>query len=181
MQLLLDHLKIPRLHDNPILIIGNSANALFKELNLNEFKETQFIFIQFSDDYPYHQSDFKDHPNKVNLDLNFLKDGEYNKERLAVQIQRFFETNNSIWSLAKINVVLSLDELISQAFIDVLITAQQNQCVDINLYVRKPLLAFQNVLLEIENYLQKCLTHFKSVTQITFGEAAELYSIVKTK
>lgn len=181
MQLLLDHLKIPRFHDNPILIIGNSANAVFKELNLNEFKKNQFIFIQFSDDYPNHQSDFADHPNNVNLELNFLKDSEYNKEGLTVQVQRFFETNDSIWSLTKINVVLSMEELICQAFIDALITAQQNHPIDINLYIRKPQLGFQNVLFEVENYLQKCLNHFKSVTQFTFGEATELYSIVQTK
>lgn len=181
MQLLLDYFKIPRLHENPILIIGNSSNALFKELNLNKFKDNQLILIQFSDDNLNHDIDFEGHQNKVNINLNFLKDGEYNKERLAIQIQRFFEANKGIWSLAKINVILSLDELISQTFIEALLVAQQNQSVEINLYVRKPLLGFQNILAEVETYFQKCYSHFKNVFQISFGNTAELYSIAKTK
>ena len=79
MQLLLDYFKIPRLHKNPILIIGNSTSALFKELDLNKFEDNQLIFIQFSDDNLDHESDIQGHQNKVNIDLNFFKDGEYNK------------------------------------------------------------------------------------------------------
>jgi hypothetical protein len=181
MQLLLDYFKIPRLHKNPILIIGNSTSALFKELDLNKFEDNQLILIQFSDDNLDHESDIQGHQNKVNIDLNFFKDGEYNKERLAFQIQRFFEVNKEIWALAKINIVISLDELIGQEFIEALLVAQQNQNVEINLYVRKPLLGFQNILAEVETYFQKCYSHFKNVVQISFGNTTELYSIVKTK
>jgi hypothetical protein len=180
MQLLLDYLKIHELSNNPIFIVGNSAKSLFNDLNMDKFKNNQLIFIQHLDQNPINESYFTnyDHQNYLNIDLNFIYDCEYSQESLTIQIQRFFETNKHFGTLTKMNVVLSLDELVGQSFIESLIIEKQNHHLELNLYVKKPKISFKNILIEVDNYFQKCLTNFKNVISIEATDNDKLYSIL---
>jgi hypothetical protein len=171
MQLLLDYLKIHELSNNPIFIVGNSAKSLFNDLNIEEFKNNQLIFIQHLETNPFNESVFIsfEHPDFVNIDLNFINDCEYNLDSLNSQFQLFFEANKYFGALTKMNVVLSLDELLSQSFIDTMIAEQQ---------VQRPKLSFKNVLLEVEQYFDKCLKNFKRVVSLDSANKDVLYTIV---
>lgn len=181
MHLLVNYLEIIKLSSNPIFIVGNSAKSFFNDLNMHEFKNNQLIFIHYFENKLINESDFfsYDHQNYLNLDLNLLKGCNYDLKSLSEKLQLFFKFNKNFGSLTKINVVLSLDELLSQAFIDTLIKVQQNQHIEINLFVKKPKFSFNNILLEVEKYFEKCLDHFKNVISIESTNVDELYSIVK--
>lgn len=180
MQLLVDYLKIHELSNNPIFIVGNSAKSLFNDLNIEEFKNNQLIFIQHLENNPFNESVFIsfEHPNFVNIDLNFISNCEYNLDSLNSQFQLFFEANKHFGTLTKMNVVLSLDELLSQSFIDTMIAEQQVQFIEMNLFVKKPKLSFKNILLEVEQYFDKCLKNFKRVISLDSANKDILYSIV---
>lgn len=179
MQLLLDYFKV-EITNAPIFIIGNRAKSIFNDLNLEKFKNNQLIFIQHLDQNPVNESYFTsyDHQNFLNIDLNFMNDCEYNQESLTIQLQRFFEANKHFVTLTKMNVVLSLDELVGQSFIESLIIEQQNYPLEMNLYVKEPKLSFSNVKISVEYYLQRAVAHFKNVFSIGSTNEDKLYTIL---
>jgi hypothetical protein len=180
MQLLLDYLKIQQISDEPIFIIGNRAKSFFNDLNVDKFKNNQLIFIQHLDQNPVNESYFTsdDHQNFVNIDLNFMNDCEYNQESLTVQLQRFFEANKHFVTLTKMNVVLSLDELVGQSFIESLIIEQQNYPLELNLYVKEPKLSFSNIKVSVEYYLQRAVANFKNVFSLGSTDEDNLYTLL---
>ncbi|MFM1947716.1 MAG: hypothetical protein RL207_1999 [Bacteroidota bacterium] len=178
MQLLLDYLKIQQISDEPIFVVGHGAKMFFEELNMSELKNKQLIFIQYLETNSQNETYFfnEKHDNYVNLDLNFIQECEYSSESLQIQLMRFFEANKHFGMLTKINVVLSMDELLCQSFIDVLIKERQTQHLEFNLFVKKPKFLFKNMLMSFEHYFEQSKKHFKHVFSIEESNLNEFYT-----